>query len=145
MKTTHPTAHLVRHPIIQRIGRRDVLRGLGAFAIVGAMPLVGCGDPRSSALPEALATFYSDPDAAAEIGRHYLALTPRESDADVLVRAVAGDELELFRKLAIENPSELHELLRAKHREDFDGGRVVVVEGWMLSLTEARLCAIASL
>jgi murein L,D-transpeptidase YcbB/YkuD len=35
--------------------------------------------------------------------------------------------------------------IRAQIRDDFAQGRIVDVEGWMLSATEARLCALAAL
>jgi len=33
--------------------------------------------------------------------------------------------------------------LAARVREDFAAGRIVMLDGWMLSATEARLCALA--
>ncbi len=33
----------------------------------------------------------------------------------------------------------------SEHAADFDAGRLVTVRGWLVSLTEARLCALAAL
>jgi hypothetical protein len=35
--------------------------------------------------------------------------------------------------------------IAARVRDDFANGRIVTVDGWMLSITEARLCALAYL
>jgi hypothetical protein len=42
-------------------------------------------------------------------------------------------------------PRALARALRERSRDDFCGGRIVSVDGWMLSLTEARLYALATL
>jgi hypothetical protein len=39
----------------------------------------------------------------------------------------------------------LARLLRQRSREDFRNGRILTVDGWMLSLTETRLYALAAL
>jgi hypothetical protein len=42
-------------------------------------------------------------------------------------------------------PEALANWLQAKQRDDFDQSRVVLVQRWMLSKTEARLCALVAL
>ncbi|MCK5506359.1 MAG: hypothetical protein KAJ10_14440, partial [Thermodesulfovibrionia bacterium] len=42
-------------------------------------------------------------------------------------------------------PYQLNELLRTCRQKDFEKGRVVELQGWLLSITEVRLCALAGL
>jgi hypothetical protein len=73
------------------------------------------------------------PEAVREIGHAYRTLVPAESDRAALERALRA-ELRAARATH-------HDCVRA----DFAAGRVVVVRDWMLSLTEARQCALFSL
>ena len=66
------------------------------------------------------------PDRVREIGTRYRAATPRENTADAL-------------RTALSNSS------REKIRDDFEAGRTIVVDGWVLSITEARQAALFSL
>ena len=63
--------------------------------------------------------------AARTIGAAYLRAYPRDTLADARVIA------DLPRAQ-----------IAARVREDFAAGRVVMLDGWMLSVTEARLCAL---
>ena len=72
------------------------------------------------------------------VGRRYLATAPDESDLDVLLARLpeVGDARQLATDLC-------H--LEAAVAEDFERGRVVLVDGWLLSQTEARAAAILAL
>ena len=48
-------------------------------------------------------------------------------------------------ELAKAERGKLRELLLAQQRQDFEHGRIVKVQGWILSETEARLCTLAAL
>jgi hypothetical protein len=64
--------------------------------------------------------------AARAIGAAYLRAHPNDSLTDA--RAIA---------------TQPRAHIAARVREDFAAGRVVLLDGWMLSVTEARLCALA--
>ena len=123
--------------------RRDFLALWSALAL----PLVGalaCFD--SSSLRAALAGFFEDRKSAASVGDEYLRLHPAEDDESRLVRRLAGGrrrEVE-WERLAASDPAAFRESVRARHREDFAAGRTVSLHGWVLSETEARLCALAA-
>jgi hypothetical protein len=91
--------------------------------------------PRSCAL---LASFFGDADAAAVVGRRYLALHPSEADLDRLGREILSP-----------TPARAYQAhtrqVLARHRDDFASEHLAIVDGWVLSRTEARLCAIAAL
>ncbi|HEX4930381.1 MAG TPA: hypothetical protein VFV62_06685 [Gaiellaceae bacterium] len=83
--------------------------------------------------------------SAARIGRAYLSVTPAEADADVLIARIA--EAAPGGAAAVESASsdELRALLLAAARRDYDAGRLVRVDGWLLAASECRLCALAAL
>ena len=80
------------------------------------------------------------------LGRRYLADTPHERDrATLLARlsldcpfSAAGDRppQDDFRR-AVETDA-----LKARREQEFASGETVVVDGWLLTRTEARLCAL---
>ena len=74
------------------------------------------------------------------IGERYRAMTRDEGDAESLRRAIEDSRPGAARFLGAAGPS-IADLVR----EDFDRGRTVVVDGWVLSRTEARQCALYSL
>jgi hypothetical protein len=133
----------------REIERRAFLRGAGAATALGlAAPTLlaffaGCG--RESALARSLSGFFADPESARAVGREYLELAPDEPDADAVLERLAGPRLREWEALAASDPDRLVQALRLQHRSDFAHERVVAIRGWVLSETEARLCALAAL
>ena len=78
------------------------------------------------------------PDRVRQLGAHYRASTPNENSADALRAALSsGHRLRIpFIKSAS---------LDDRIRDDFAAGRTVVVDGWVLAVTEARQAALFSL
>ena len=122
--------------------RREFLEGVLAV-LLGSTLSLRCA--RRPELAEALAEFYADPASAARVGAAVLRSQPGELDAEALVQAIAGARRAQLQALARSDPAGLARLLREQHRDDFAAGRVVAVEGWVLSRTEANLCALAAL
>ena len=65
---------------------------------------------------------------ARAVGAAFLRAFPAQADVTMLTRAV-GRRATVLRRI----------------RRDFEKGRVLVLEGWVLSETEARLCALVAL
>lgn len=80
------------------------------------------------------------PESAAVIGRKYLQCRTCEADAGLLTKLIAGG-VELVTLESDTGSEKLRKILRSRIREDFLNDRVVTLEGWVLSLTEARLCS----
>ena len=85
--------------------------------------------------------------AAPALGREYLELFPHEAEIDTLLRAVgaepgAGCQPDVG---ALEAVEQIARRLRRAETDDFAAGRVVELSGWVLSRSEARLCALAAL
>jgi hypothetical protein len=81
-----------------------------------------------------------------DIGMAYRSRNPNEMQEDELVSMLietAGEDKRRV-KTAIDSTRVL-EKLDGAIRDDYAAGRVVTVKGWILSLTEARQCALYSL
>lgn len=130
-------------------GRRRFLASAGRAALglaAGSVVLPAAGCARGEALLDALLGFYPDRDAAAAVGARFLERFPKEDDAPELVRRLARSRERQgeWEALAVAAPASLHAALRGSHRSDFAEGRIVLLRGWILSQTEARLCALVA-
>jgi len=83
-----------------------------------------------------LAELFDDFPAARAVGREYLKSHPEEEGKERLLAL-----LSLREDLP---PAFLRERMRAAVRGDYAESRVVLVGGWYLSLSEARLCALTA-
>ncbi|MBI4623510.1 MAG: hypothetical protein HY736_09880 [Verrucomicrobia bacterium] len=73
-----------------------------------------------------------------DLGRRYREVVPAEDNARALVRAIlAGSHATA--------PAPLPARVRNQVQRDFKAGRTVTLNGWILSVTEARQCALYSL
>ncbi len=77
-------------------------------------------------------------EAVCDIGRCYRALVPDEDDAGVLTRALAPSPTDA-------TADDVERWMAGRVRQDFAEGHTVTVQGWILSVTEARQCALYSL
>jgi hypothetical protein len=82
------------------------------------------------------AELFDDFGAARAVGREYLDQRPEEAGKETL--------LELLSLREDLDPTIVRERMRAQVRRDYERARVVLVSGWYLSRTEARLCALAA-
>jgi hypothetical protein len=100
-------------------------------------------DDEATARARCLALF-SRLDSAAAVGSAYLRVRPSEASVDRLLQelALAGLDKDV---LANVDAGMLSERVRASQVRDFAAGRVVELDGWILSETEARVCALAAL
>lgn len=75
------------------------------------------------------------------IGRAYLRSHPEAADAASLSVLTSRDrrDLEVSKEATLET---MVRLLNREIRSDFENGRTVHIDGWILSQTEARLCAL---
>lgn len=124
-----------------RVSRRAFL-GAGVAAAGAAAVTAGwwrvVGSP-SSPPPVAQGSvtpmrFFADPEAARRVGEAYLELAPEDADTDLLDDALG------VRDGTIDAAG-----VRGRARADFDQGDVVDIDGWYLSRSEARLCALVAL
>lgn len=122
-------------------GRRRLLLGgaaVAAAALLGPRALAitverlrGLDDPA-----QRLRSLVRHPESAAVLGRAYLAVNPDEASAPRLVALIAGST-----DTADATATSLSDRIRA----EFDAGELVRLDGWIVSRTEARLCALCAL
>ena len=128
---------------------RRIFVELTSIALVGSVvPFVGCSSSptrleRILSLPAALATI-NDPETIAALGRSYLTAVPNENSSEKLMDKLL---LDVEENIIAKNTDEavLMELLNQKVLSDFEKGETVILDGWVLSKTEARQCALFSL
>jgi len=78
------------------------------------------------------------PDRVRQLGAHYRAATPNENSADALRAAISNGHHVRIPLLGIGS-------LDDQVRDDFASGRTVLLDGWVLAVTEARQAALFSL
>jgi hypothetical protein len=83
--------------------------------------------------------------AAGEIGRAYLRAHPSEADAERLVVGITGDWEQGPAELDRLGRDALRLRLREQIRTDFAQSRTVLVDGWVLAASEARLFGLSAL
>lgn len=88
-----------------------------------------------------LSLVFADPASARSIGRRYLAQYPERSSRS---RLLAELDLPAARPAA-PGRAGLIEWIEQAQQRDFAEGRTVVVNNWVLSRTEAALCALSAL
>ena len=130
--------------------RRLILAVLAAGSLA---PLLGmqrliaafsdAATPEARPLAAQLVSLLRARDSAAALGHVYLAAMPEEATADRLVALIlpgrrAGED-------SVLGDRQLRAMLGERHRSDFASGRTVVLHGWILSRTEARLYALSAL
>lgn len=84
-------------------------------------------------------------ESAAVIGTTFLRQHPAEADPGHLSATITAD----LRARGCDPPragqSRVRRAIAEQMRADFARGRVIDVDGWVLSATEARLCGLAAL
>jgi hypothetical protein len=81
---------------------------------------------------------FTDLDSARDLGHQYLRFFAHESDVPLLRRAVIGSARP-------RDVNHLRALLAQKREHDFRTGDIAIVDGWVLSRSEARVCALIAL
>src|SRR5690349_4495577 len=76
-----------------------------------------------------------------EVGKLYLKKTPAENSKSKLIELLAGnsDIVNSNNRIAIQ------QYFDNKVKQDFKNGDAVLLQGWVLSITEARECALFAL
>jgi hypothetical protein len=121
------------------VDRRRFLQ-LSALGVVASFAESACSSPAdrdAAAVDRPALLAMLGPNRVRDIGLRYRAATPVENTADALRSAISsGHRL----RVPFVGAS-----LNDQIRDDFADGRTVIVDGWVLSVTEARQCALNSL
>lgn len=120
--------------------RRALLVGIGAVLTlgVGGTVLVRWRDRARAQLLAELIERIDLADSPPALGRAFIEAYPAEADPDFLLDALAP-------RGAGPEPRDLERQLAERIDGEFRAREVVVVDGWVLAVTEARLLAQATL
>lgn len=113
------------------MSRRTMLGVLGSVFLAASLPCSA-----ASLVPDSI----SSEASVLVIGRAVHLAGVVESTANSL-----ADTLALPAPASYPDPDLLSAAMSARIKADFATGDIVIVEGWALSLTEARLCALIAL
>lgn len=83
------------------------------------------------------------PRDAAVVGSQWLQTGSAGTDIASILQLLVSDRSAW--QTALQSPSEIRKLAKLTIQSDFLHGLTVDLEGWILSLTEVRLCALAAL
>jgi hypothetical protein len=83
-------------------------------------------------------------DSARVIGREYLRRIGGRPTTRALVDSITSGLPRRGRSLGAATDDELRGMLAVQIRRDFGEERTIALQGWIVSLTEARLCALAA-
>jgi hypothetical protein len=89
--------------------------------------------------PDTLSLFCDD-IVLNEMGKNYLAVVPAENEKEKLTHLILTDK-----NGNITNKSAIEQLLAKKIKEDFLNNNTIILQNWVVSITEARQCALFSL
>ena len=109
--------------------------GAGLWFLVGREPALR--HPEDPRIATAL-DWLSDPKAVRRAGRSALKVLPQPVDSQSLISQLVSDP-------RWDGDRPIPELFAEQISEDFRAGRVVRIEGWVLSETEAKLFALTQL
>ncbi len=132
-----------------RLTRRKVLIAFAAAACfigerirpVALRPLF-----RNPEAPAAkLANLFAHKESAATIGSAYLRSTPTEAAVPILLARLFRNQPRPGHREVRTDVETRRKTLAQQIRRDFATKQVVTVDGWVLSLTEFRLCGLATL
>ena len=119
--------------------RRSLAVVLGAGLGAAVLPLGWLRPARRARL---MAHPFRDDRAARVVGRRYLAVNPGEASRPVLLDRLGP--LAPAPDRPVEPRVWRHRLIVAR-TADFAAGDTVLVDGWLLARSEARLCALVAL
>jgi hypothetical protein len=134
---------------MNNIARRDVLVSFAAMLAGVMLPSSGpvAGEVPGSQAVGLLNVLVPDIAAGGRLGRAYLTAHPDELDLQRLVNGVFGPMRLSGGADAIDSTPEAVLIARVRRVviDDYLAGRIVNIDGWVLSITEARLYALAAL
>ncbi|NND32729.1 MAG: hypothetical protein HKN76_09075 [Saprospiraceae bacterium] len=116
-----------------------LLSATGAVALTIPVACSGFGTVRYDPIlnqPQSLTSLLT-PDQISSIGKKYREKVPKEKTVNAIARKLLDD-------ISAEGDA-LIAAIDKKIKKDFETGNTAFIEGWVLSVTEARQCALSTL
>ncbi len=124
--------------------RRKFIQIAAYSAAAISVPLLnGCSEkPINAAIaqPQFLAHIF-DAKTMLETGQAYLKQVPEENNKNKLADLLINNSS----VTSTSGAKAVYTIMDKKVRQDFETNKIAVVNGWILSITEARQCALLSL
>lgn len=120
------------------LGRRAVLTGVVSAAGVLALPSVGTAGETD--LAEMALGLLGNRNSAIRLGMACQTKAGLFLSRKAIVDSIFGADRD---RLAALDRAQVHDWLRARIRDDLSTGRTVIVDGWILADTEAKLYALS--
>ena len=125
------------------LNRRNVLQWIGWAGLSATHAGKLISDLLTSASSDPffrdLVQIFPHGESAAIVGSYYLCKRPDEADEAKILALLALPDA------ASAEPQAVLRKIVTRHRDDFRLGRVMKLDGWTLTLTELRLCALVYL
>jgi hypothetical protein len=123
--------------------RRSILFAIAAswplFWAKGSVSLLSC---QADAAAMRIRKLVPDPVSARLIGLAYLTLFPHEAVGDTLIQSLLSSLSLNEGILAVQGEGALRKIVQKRVLLDFEQASTVTVDGWILSHTECRICAL---
>jgi hypothetical protein len=111
--------------------------------LVGCVPIPGTADAAPQVLSSWLRGLFPDPAAAAAIGSRYLRSRPAERSAEGLAQHLFGRDLSA--EIDSRGFEQLMRGIAAGRVRDYRDDDLIILDGWSVTRTEARLLALVAL
>lgn len=98
-----------------------------------------------SDLQHKLVGLFHDKESARIIGMEYLKNTPEESHHKILIEEIFTNSDTRLKIQTESSPDRIKNVLVKKIREDYEHGRIIYLKDWIISITEARISALAAI
>ncbi len=136
-----------RRLVVGGLARRRMLAATMSIAFASLSVLfvgrVERGRSRRVVATDVLAQLLSDRTSVVRVGTAYLATAPGDADPAAAFDRMRRHGGALASALEDGSLGQVRRIAARGIREDFARGRIIKVDGWLLSQTEARLCALA--
>lgn len=134
-----PEGEVVRRRVLTMV----TCLALAPWGVLLCRLSAGAGQSARRATAANLARMLKNRTSVIRVGAAYLGTAPEAADPSIVIERMRRHGDALVRALETSSPRQVRRLVARDVREDFAQGRIVKVDGWLLSLTEARLCALA--
>jgi len=132
---------MTRRKIVAILAPCVAFHFLGALQTLCRLTTLGTAEPAI----DPLTGFFARRQSAHRVGLEYLRGAPWEANRAVLIQLLYEGRTVRFLMHDRRNPGAIRRLILSQQRDDFARGRIVQLQGWILSQTEARLCALVAL
>jgi hypothetical protein len=124
--------------------RRDVIASAAIMA-AGSLAIGTSAPAKATTAEQAILSILHHREAASQIGYAALETLPAFRNQPLLLADILGD-LGLDQESVLRlDQAEIGARLIQRIHDEFASQRTVMLDGWILSLTETRLCALAAL